>query len=110
MEEQCEVLASAVDFRGFCWYPSIDSMDWCHLCKMATGTVDPQGIWSLDDERWNRYANELSFYYVQLAKEQISAADLPAYRFSSEAAPYLAPFEKLMTHWTGWRDQERQDE
>jgi hypothetical protein len=110
MQEQCEILASAVDFRGFCWYPSIDSTDWCHLCRKATGSVDPQGIWSLDDERWHRRPSELSFNYVQLAKGLSSAADLPAYAFSSEVAPHLAAFEKLMDHWTGWRDQDCREE
>jgi hypothetical protein len=27
MEEQCEQVAADTDFRGFCWYPSIDSTD-----------------------------------------------------------------------------------
>ena len=60
MEEQCETLARELDFRGFCWYPSIDSTDWCHLCTKATGTVDPQGIWRLDRNRWKRHASEVA--------------------------------------------------
>ena len=99
MEEQCEVLASQVDFRGFCWYPSIDSTDWCHLCTKATCTVDPQGIWGLDEQRWDRHASELSEYYIRLARGYIRSADIPAYGFSPNTAEGLAGFEGLMAHW-----------
>jgi beta-glucosidase/6-phospho-beta-glucosidase/beta-galactosidase len=105
MEEQCEALASQVDFRGFCWYPSIDSTDWCHLCTKATGTVDPQGIWGLDEDRWNRHASELSEYYIRLARGLIRSADIPAYGFSPDTAKGLSGFEKLMSHWPGRRVQ-----
>ena len=44
MEEECERLAAIyTDFRGFCWYPSIDSTDWSNFCRKASGVVDPQG-------------------------------------------------------------------
>jgi hypothetical protein len=106
MEEQCEKLASKVDFCGFCWYPSIDSTDWCHFCKKATGTVDPQGIWCLDNNRGKRHASELSDYYVRLARGTVNSADLPAYSFSAETAKELAGYEKLISHWTDWREQD----
>lgn len=106
MEEQCESLAARADFRGFCWYPSIDSTDWCHFCTKATGTVDPQGIWCLDSHRWKRHASELSDYYVRLSKGQASATDLPAYSFTRETARDLSGYEKLMRHWTSWREQD----
>jgi beta-glucosidase/6-phospho-beta-glucosidase/beta-galactosidase len=106
MEEQCEGLALEVDFRGFCWYPSIDSTDWCHLCKKATGTVDPQGIWGLDASRWKRHASELSECYAQLARGKARSADLPAYLFNPETAKAMPGYEKLMSHWTDWREQE----
>jgi beta-glucosidase len=106
MEEQCEALADRTDFRGFCWYPSIDSTDWCHFCTKATGTVDPQGIWRLDPSRSTRHASELSDYYVRLAKGNVRSADLPAYSFTRETARNLGGYEKLMSHWTNWREQE----
>ena len=105
MEEQCETLASQVEFRGFCWYPSIDSTDWCHLCTRATGIVDPQGIWGLDDQRWRREPSELSTAYSALARGQIRSAEIPAYRFGPIAAGGLTGYEALMAHWTERHEQ-----
>jgi hypothetical protein len=105
MEEQCETLAARADFRGFCWYPSIDSTDWCHFCTKATGTVDPQGIWWLDESRWKRHASELSEYYVRLVRGQVTSADLPAYSFTPETASSVSGYEKLMSHWPSRRKQ-----
>lgn len=105
MEEQCETLASQVDFRGFCWYPSIDSTDWCHLCTKATGIVDPQGIWGLDDERWHREASELSRMYSALARGLVRSEDLPAYLFSAATGNNLVGYDRLMEHWPLRRSQ-----
>lgn len=99
MEEQCETLAAHVDFRGFCWYPSIDSTDWCHLCTKATGMVDPQGIWGLDEQRWHREPSELSAAYSALARGLIQSPEIPAYRFGPRAVRGLDGYEALMTHW-----------
>jgi hypothetical protein len=104
MEEQCEIVASESDFRGFCWYPSIDSTDWCHVCTKATGTVDPQGIWGLDRKRWERHASELSFWYARLARGKSRAADLPAWRFGARLEHDLRGFTKLMQGWE-WSEQ-----
>lgn len=105
MEEQCEELSVHTDFRGFCWYPSIDSTDWCNLCTKATGAVDPQGIWGLDVARWHRESSELSELYSALARGSIRAKDLPAYRFSARASKGLDGHALLMTHWPTWIDQ-----
>ncbi len=105
MEEQCETLAEGIDFRGFCWYPSIDSTDWCHLCTKASGIVDPQGIWGLDEQRWHRVPSELSQAYSALARGSKRAADLPAYRFSPNAVYGLGSYEPLMSHWPERREQ-----
>ena len=107
MEEQCEhLLTAGVDLRGFCWYPSIDSTDWAHLCAKHTGDVDPQGIWCLDpdDGRWHRHDSELSEWYSRLAKGQASWRDLPAYSFLPPLDRDLAGYTKLMSHWEEWRD------
>jgi beta-glucosidase len=106
MEEQCETLSLAVDFRGFYWYPSIDSTDWCHLCTKATGIVDPQGIWGLDDQRWHREASELSQMYSALARGLIRSEDLPAYEFSAATGGCLGGYERLMAHWPERRTQD----
>lgn len=104
MREQSDLLAvRGVDFRGFCWYPSIDSTDWCHCCTKCTYSVDPQGIWWLDDERWERHASELSECYALLAQGKASTHELPAYEFGAPLDRDLVGFRKLMRHWTDWR-------
>jgi beta-glucosidase/6-phospho-beta-glucosidase/beta-galactosidase len=105
MEEQAERFAARADFRGFCWYPSIDSTDWCHCCTKCTGTVDPQGIWYLDKARWERHSSELSDYYTRLARGEAASVDLPAYRFTDDARRHVSGYESLMSHWD-WREQE----
>ena len=77
MEEQCELLvAQGLDFRGFCWFPSIDSTDWSSACTNYRASVDPQGIWSLDDARYTRHPSELSSIYSRLARGEIASADI----------------------------------
>ncbi|HYP07466.1 MAG TPA: family 1 glycosylhydrolase [Bryobacteraceae bacterium] len=103
MEEQVETLAEGgADVRGFCWYPSIDSTDWCHACTKCTKSVDPQGIWCLDDRRWTRQSSVLSESYAKLARGQATWRDLPAYRFSPPVARELAGYIALMSHWENW--------
>lgn len=79
-----------VDFRGFCYFPVIDSTDWGngHL-KKCTGEIDPVGIYWLDQETMTRHPSELSHYYCQLAKGLIGSKDIRAYRF-------LPPLDKTM--------------
>ena len=105
MEEQCEDLAATHDFRGFCWYPSIDSTDWCHVCTKATGTIDPQGIWGLEPDRWRRVPSELSAGYSQLARGEARAADLPAWAFGSRLHHDVRGFCRLMKGWE-WIEQQ----
>jgi beta-glucosidase/6-phospho-beta-glucosidase/beta-galactosidase len=100
MEEQCEALVRrGVDFREFCWYPSIDSTDWSNCCTRCTNVIDPQGIWWLDSERVTRHESELSRIYGQLARGLISSKDIPAYSFEYYLAPRLRGYEPLMS-WT----------
>lgn len=104
MVEQCEhLVGDGVDFRGFCWFPFIDSTDWDSLLRQARGHVDPVGIYWLDTERRYRYPSLLSKYFGQLARGEIRAADLPAYRFQPPVDAQLAGFMPQMAHWE-WRD------
>ncbi len=105
MVEQCEWLETqpGVDFRGFCWYPFIDSTDWDTLLTKTRGRVDPQGIYWLDAEKLRRNSSMLSDYYGLLARGVITSSDLPAYRFEPETAQQLAGHLKFMEHWE-WRD------
>lgn len=103
MEEQCEQLvAGGVDFRGFCWYPSIDSTDWCHVLTRCTRSVDPQGIWWLDEDCWHRHESELSYWYSRLAQGTATAADLPAYELEPPVDRLLENYMPLMRHWRVW--------
>jgi beta-glucosidase/6-phospho-beta-glucosidase/beta-galactosidase len=106
MVEQCEqiekkVARLGVPFEGFCWYPFIDSTDWCSLVKMARGCIDPQGIYWLD-AGMNRNASELSEIYTALARGQITSKDIPAYRFHAPLDEQLSGFMPLMEHWN-WK-------
>ncbi|MCU1295110.1 MAG: glycoside hydrolase family 1, partial [Bryobacterales bacterium] len=100
MEEQCEELVlSGQDFRGFCWYPSIDTTDWANCCTQCTRVVDPQGIWTLDSSRTTRHDSELSETYGALARGEITSADIPARPFSQELARRLRGYFPLTTGW-----------
>ena len=80
MESQCEELvAEGHDFRGFCWYPSIDTTDWWNCCTRATGITDPQGIWSLDPVLLTRIETALSMTYGSLARGEISSMHIPVH-------------------------------
>ena len=105
MEEQtCTLLDKGVDIRGFCWYPSIDSTDWGNLCAKCTHSVDPQGIWYLDEQenRWTRYGSELSDWFSRLARGTAEHHELPAYRFLPPLDRDLAGYSRLMSHWEDW--------
>lgn len=107
MVEQCEILerrleAQAIPFRGFCWYPFIDSTDWCSLLRRADGKIDPQGIFHLCPDL-RRHASELSEVFASLAGGAIRSKDIPAYRFQSPFDLELAGFMPLMNHWD-WRE------
>ncbi len=101
MEEQCEQLARSArhEFRGFCWYPSIDSTDWSNACTRCTREVDPQGIWGLDATRTARHASELSQLYGLLAQGEISSKQIPAYPVGDELAKRLDGYAALTAGW-----------
>lgn len=107
MVEQCETLEHnlvrrGIAFRGFCWYPFIDSTDWCSLVRQARGKIDPQGIYHLC-EKLRRHSSELSEIFAALADCSMVSADLPAYRFAAPLDAELAGFQPLMKHWH-WRE------
>ena len=106
MEEQAEKLAAVSDFRGFCWFPSIDATDWDSLCTVANRHVCPMGIWSLTADCVSRSSSELSEWYVKLAQGTASSRDLPAYRLNPPLDRDLLGYQPLMNHWAEWRDPE----
>jgi beta-glucosidase/6-phospho-beta-glucosidase/beta-galactosidase len=103
MVEQCEeierrIAPMGIPFEGFCWYPFIDSTDWCSLVREAKGCIDPQGIYWLDND-FNRNASELSDIFAALARGEMTSADIPAYRFQPPLDHQLAGFMPMMSHW-----------
>jgi beta-glucosidase/6-phospho-beta-glucosidase/beta-galactosidase len=107
MVEQCEILEDwlkprGIPFHGFCWYPFIDSTDWCSLVTKASSNVDPQGIFWLDCDCKKRNESELSEIFEMLARGQIRSKDIPAYRFETELETMLENFLPQMSHWQ-WR-------
>jgi beta-glucosidase/6-phospho-beta-glucosidase/beta-galactosidase len=104
MVEQCEEIekrvgALGLPFEGFCWYPFIDSTDWCSLVRHAKGAIDPQGIYWLEPGTMRRNASELSELYTALAKGQITSKDIPAYHFQAPLDESLRTFMPMMEHW-----------
>ena len=108
MVEQCETLEKQLKprnlaFKGFCWYPFIDSTDWCSLVTKANCNIDPQGVFWLDCETKKRNASELSEIFEALARGVITSKDIPAYRFQGPLDKTLKNFLPMMSHWN-WRD------
>lgn len=103
MESECEELVrSGFDFRGFCWYPSIDTTDWWNACTQATGKTDPQGIWCLDPDSLARIDTELSRVYSALARGEIGSSEIPEYGFGAELQARLAGYTRLGSFpWLG---------
>jgi hypothetical protein len=105
MEEQCEhIAAQGTDFRGFCWYPTIDSTDWSNCCTRYTCDVDPQGIWWLDADRVTRHDSALSRIYAGLAQGLITSKNIPAYEFEGDTHRRIRGYRPLMS-WTEGREQ-----
>lgn len=115
MVGECEQLQIAlseynIPFLGFCWYPYIDSTDWCHLVAakhtctnpmcVTQGHIDPQGIVWLDKEL-TRHSSELSEVYAALASGQIDSAKIPAYEFGPEVLVErgVNNYLLLLSHW-----------
>ncbi len=104
MEQEAEKLARVSDFRGFCWFPSIDATDWSSLCTEARCELSPMGIWSLDADRRQRHSSPLSEWYVRLAQGKASWRDMPSYRLQPPLDRDLRGYFPLMEGWTDWRD------
>jgi beta-glucosidase/6-phospho-beta-glucosidase/beta-galactosidase len=100
--EQCEnARAAGVDLRGYCWYPFIDSADWGSLLLENTGDIDPVGVFWLDD-RLDRRPSSMSVAFA-VAAAGAPSTTLPAYRFRSPVAEWLAGWMPHMAHWD-WQD------
>jgi beta-glucosidase/6-phospho-beta-glucosidase/beta-galactosidase len=100
--EQCEeAVASGIDLRSVCWFPTIDSADWDSLLWRCEGNIDPVGVYSLDD-RLERQTTSMTRSYAAAARGA-PAADLPAFRLQNPAKRWLDGYASQMDHWT-WED------
>ncbi|MDP8958892.1 MAG: family 1 glycosylhydrolase [Actinomycetota bacterium] len=99
--EQCELaVARGVPLAGYCWFPFIDSCDWDSLLSRSDGSIDPVGVYWLD-ERLERRPSSMSVSYALAAGGAPSRA-LPAYRFQPPVSDWLEGFLPHMRHWD-WR-------
>ncbi len=87
--------------EGYCWFPFVDSSDWDSLLARCTGSIDPVGVFWLDDEL-SRRASSMSLAY-RSAAGGTPAAELPAYRFQPPVDQWLAGWLPQMAHWD-WRE------
>ena len=100
--EQCELArAAGVPLGGYCWFPFVDSCDWSSLLTRADGTIDPVGVFWIDEQR-HRHPSPMSTSYAMAARGTPAAA-LPAYRFQPPVSDWLRGWEPQMDHWQ-WRD------
>ncbi len=103
MVEQCETLiAEGLPLQGFTWFPFIDSTDWDSLLNAPHGHIDPVGLYRLEEGDMVRCESELTRLYRGLARGELRAADLPAYRFLTPVSEQLAGFRSQWAHWE-WR-------
>lgn len=96
--EQCERAQRAgVPLTGYCWFPFIDSCDWDSLLARCDGSIDPVGVYWLDDQLARR-PSTMSAAYALAARGTPSAA-LPAYRFRPPVSSRVAGYLPQMAHW-----------
>ena len=96
--EQCEMARGAgVPLEGLCWFPFVDSADWDSLLYHCQGSIDPVGVYWLD-EQLERRASSMSRSYT-MAAAGAPAADLPAYDFAEPVATLLKGYLPHMAHW-----------
>ena len=96
--EQCErARVQGVPVEGYCWFPFIDSCDWCSILCRCESRIDPVGVFWLD-ETLERRPSSMSASYA-LAAGGAAAATLPAYELQPPVADWLAGWQPQMAHW-----------
>jgi beta-glucosidase/6-phospho-beta-glucosidase/beta-galactosidase len=96
--EQCERARDAgVPVEGYCWFPFVDSCDWDSILCRCDASVDPVGVYLLDDEL-NRNPSAMATSY-RFAAHGVPAARLPAYELQPPVASWLAGWLPQMAHW-----------
>ena len=97
--EQCELARDrGVRVLGYCWFPFVDSCDWDSLLFECNGSIDPTGVYWIDERR-DRHASSMSLSYA-LAARGTPAAELPAYELQPPVRDWLAGWMGHVRHWT----------
>ena len=100
--EQCEMARDrGVALDGYCWFPFVDSCDWDSILTRCSGSIDPVGVYWLD-EGLERRPSSMSAAFTAAASGA-PAADLPAYRFQPPVSDWLTGWLPQMAHWD-WQD------
>jgi beta-glucosidase/6-phospho-beta-glucosidase/beta-galactosidase len=96
--EQCELARDrGVRLEGLCWFPFVDSTDWDSILCRCDGTIDPVGVYWLDEDLERRESSMSAAY--RLAASGAAAAELPAYELQPPVSAWLARWLPHMRHW-----------
>jgi len=96
--EQCErARAAGLPVEGYCWFPFIDSCDWDSILCRSEASVDPVGVYWLDEELLRRPSSMSDAY--SLAAGGAPASALPAYELQPPVSRWLEGWLPQMEHW-----------
>jgi beta-glucosidase/6-phospho-beta-glucosidase/beta-galactosidase len=96
--EQCERARDAgVPVEGYCWFPFVDSCDWDSILSRCDSSVDPVGVYWLD-EGLERRPSSMSAAY-RLAASGASSSALPAYKLQRPVSRWLTGWLPQMADW-----------
>lgn len=99
--EQCErARAEGVPLEGYCWFPFVDSCDWDSILRRCDQSIDPVGVYWLDDDLERRPSTMSASY--RLAASGAPAAKLPAYILQRPVSRWLVGWLPQMAGWD-WR-------
>ncbi|MFC0682839.1 family 1 glycosylhydrolase [Lysobacter korlensis] len=97
--EQCETAADrGVPVEGLCWFPFIDSTDWNSLLFRCDRSIDPVGVYWLD-EGFERRESVMAMAFSAAAIGAPSR-ELPAFELAEPVATWLAGYRSQMAHWS----------
>jgi beta-glucosidase/6-phospho-beta-glucosidase/beta-galactosidase len=84
-----ECVKAGIDI--LCWYPLIDSTDWCSLVTQCNRNIDPQGIMWMD-KSLKRHHSEFSQNIKKLNLGEIAIEDVKTYEYGDYLKDHLRGF------------------
>jgi hypothetical protein len=97
--EQCETAVErGVPIEALCWFPFIDSTDWNSLLFRCRRSIDPVGVYWLDED-FERHPSVMSAAYSAAALGATSA-ELLAYTLEEPVGTWLRGYLPQMAHWS----------